>query len=226
MHTYCPHLGLNVAVIRKMIIMSLFIGILTKCASHPSEISGSYVSPLTFSDYECRDLITLMASLKTRSDDLYVTQSAKSRADKWKMGIGMVLFWPALFALEGGDGLEAAEYARLKGEQEALRSLSLQKGCNLYSDSLEEPIETIRPTTSTRVVSTARDKESMLLELRKDNVITADDYEAALNPVNTSTLPDKLRELERLRNDGVLSENAYQSARSKTIIKFIDEQFE
>jgi len=226
MPIYCSNLKAYGAIFRKVIIMVSFITILTKCASHPNEINASYVSPLTFSEYECRELNVLMASLKPRSDALYVTQSAKSRADKWKMGIGMMLFWPALFALEGGDGLEAAEYARLKGEYEALRALSVQKRCNPYSDLLEEPIDTAPSVVSTRDASESPDKQLILKNLRENNVITEDDYEAALNPVNTSTLPDKLRELERLRNEGVLSENAYQSARSKTIIKFIDEQLE
>ena len=38
-----------------------------------------------------------------------------------------ILFWPALFFLEGGDGPEAAEYAQLKGQYEALRTLAVQR---------------------------------------------------------------------------------------------------
>ena len=47
--------------------------------------------------------------------------------DSAQMAIGLLLFWPALFFLEGGDGPEAAEYARLKGEYEALRTVAVQK---------------------------------------------------------------------------------------------------
>lgn len=47
------------------------------------------------------------------------------------MGIGLVLFWPALFMLEGGDGPEATEYARLRGEYEAISTVSVQKKCQL-----------------------------------------------------------------------------------------------
>lgn len=47
------------------------------------------------------------------------------------MGVGLVLFWPTLFMLEGGDGPEAAEYARLKGEYEALRKVAIEKKCDL-----------------------------------------------------------------------------------------------
>ena len=36
-------------------------------------------------------------------------------------------------ALEGGDGLDAQEYARLKGEYEALRKVAIQKKIKLES---------------------------------------------------------------------------------------------
>ena len=48
------------------------------------------------------------------------------------MGVGLLLFWPALFALEGGDGPEAAEYARLKGEYEALRQAAVMKKISIH----------------------------------------------------------------------------------------------
>lgn len=47
------------------------------------------------------------------------------------MGIGLLVFWPSLFLLEGGDGPEASEYARLKGTYEALRTVAVQKKCSL-----------------------------------------------------------------------------------------------
>jgi len=47
------------------------------------------------------------------------------------MGIGLVLFWPALFFLEGGDGPEAAEYTRLRGEVDAMRRVAVLKECDL-----------------------------------------------------------------------------------------------
>jgi hypothetical protein len=59
-------------------------------------------------------------------------------ADNWQMGVGLVLFWPSLFFLEGGDGPEAAEYSQLKGEYEALRQTSVAKQCGIASRSPDE----------------------------------------------------------------------------------------
>lgn len=41
------------------------------------------------------------------------------------MGVGLMLFWPALFSLAAGD--EKAELARLKGEFEAMDTAYGQK---------------------------------------------------------------------------------------------------
>lgn len=62
--------------------------------------------------------------------------------DTAQMAIGMILFWPTLFLLEGGDGPQAAEYARIKGELEALETASLRKKCGLEFPKAPEPAKT------------------------------------------------------------------------------------
>lgn len=42
----------------------------------------------------------------------------------------MVLFWPALFFIKG-DGAQAAEVARLKGEITAIQQASNARNCNI-----------------------------------------------------------------------------------------------
>jgi len=44
------------------------------------------------------------------------------------MGVGMILFWPALFAL-GGTKQQEAELARLKSEYDALQISVTSKKC-------------------------------------------------------------------------------------------------
>ncbi len=48
--------------------------------------------------------------------------------DKILTGVGLILFWPALFAL-GGTKEQETEYARLRGEYEALQQVAIQKKC-------------------------------------------------------------------------------------------------
>jgi len=45
--------------------------------------------------------------------------------DKILTGVGLILFWPALFAL-GGTKEQETEYARLRGENEALQQVAVR----------------------------------------------------------------------------------------------------
>jgi hypothetical protein len=54
------------------------------------------------------------------------------------MALGLVLFWPALFFI-GGDGPEAQEYGRLKGEYDALEKASIQEECGYEFKELVIP---------------------------------------------------------------------------------------
>ena len=51
--------------------------------------------------------------------------------DSVQTTVGVILFFPALFFLEGGDGAQATEYQKLKGEYEALEKVAVQKKCNV-----------------------------------------------------------------------------------------------
>ena len=59
-----------------------------------------------------------------RTTKLYQRLKKEHKADQWQMGVGLFI-WPVLFALEGGDGPSATEYAQLQGEYEALRENSV-----------------------------------------------------------------------------------------------------
>lgn len=48
---------------------------------------------------------------------------------------GIILFWPALFFL-GGTKEQEAEYAKLKGEYNALEQVSIQKKCSFTNSAV------------------------------------------------------------------------------------------
>jgi hypothetical protein len=54
--------------------------------------------------------------------------------DKMLMGAGLLIFWPALFAL-GGTKEQEAEYARLRGEADAVSQSMVQRKCGQPSDA-------------------------------------------------------------------------------------------
>ena len=99
------------------------------CSSNPNKIDAAYVSPLKYKDYNCDQIAMEMDYVGQRTTKLYSRLKDQSTADNWQMGVGLLVFWPSLFLLEGGDGPGAAEYAQLKGEFEALRDNSVRKKC-------------------------------------------------------------------------------------------------
>ncbi len=100
------------------------------CATSPDKIGSSYVSPMQYADYSCKQISLEMTNISRRVSELYGRLDKEAGADTAQMAVGLILFWPALFFLEGGDGPEAAEYARLKGEREALETVAVQKECD------------------------------------------------------------------------------------------------
>lgn len=112
-------------------VLCMAIVCATGCATNPKKIDAAYVSPLKYKDYDCDQIAAEMDHIGRRTNELFHSLKKASNNDKWQMGVGMILLWPVLFALEGGDGPEAAEYARLKGEYEALRQMAIEKKCNM-----------------------------------------------------------------------------------------------
>ena len=115
------------SIIATLLVMTL----ITACASSPKKISTAYVSPLKYKDYDCDQIAMEMDHVGRRTTELFHSLKKDAKADKWQMGIGLILFWPTLFLLEGGDGPEATEYAQLKGEYNALREVAVSKKCDL-----------------------------------------------------------------------------------------------
>jgi len=116
--------------INKRVIMSFAaVAALSACASSPDKMQSSYVSPMKYSDFTCKQIGMESENTSRRIQVLYNTLKKEADTDKWQMGVGLLVFWPALVFVEGGDGAEAAEYSRLKGEFEALQSAAVNKSC-------------------------------------------------------------------------------------------------
>ncbi len=50
--------------------------------------------------------------------------------DSAAMAAGLILFWPALFFIDG-DSPQVQEYGRLKGQYDALEQVSVKKNCGI-----------------------------------------------------------------------------------------------
>ena len=103
---------------------------LVGCARSSEKVPSAYISPLIYQDYNCKQIAAEMHRVTRRVYDTGAAVDDAAGADAMKMGVGLLLLWPTLFFVDG-DGPEAAEYARLKGEAEALEMASIQKECGL-----------------------------------------------------------------------------------------------
>jgi hypothetical protein len=88
------------------------------------------VSPLQYQNLTCQQIGAEMERVSRRASETAGVQDSQRTSDQWATAATVVLFWPAAFLVKG-DGNNAAELARLKGEFEALERVSIEKNCNL-----------------------------------------------------------------------------------------------
>ena len=108
------------------------------CAESAKDIPTQYVSPLTYEDYNCKQIGGELERLTRRVNELAYQVDKRASNDSAKMTVGLILFWPTLFFING-NGPEAQEYGRLKGEYETLEKVSIQKECGYEFKPLEPP---------------------------------------------------------------------------------------
>ena len=119
-----------IEVLKKTSVLVL-LTVISACASQPDDIGTAHVSEIQFQNHSCDQLRQELTRVSRRVSELHGSLKKTADNDAAQMGIGLILFWPTLFFLEGGDGPQAQEYARLKGEREAIERASIKKKCTL-----------------------------------------------------------------------------------------------
>jgi hypothetical protein len=114
----------------RAVIISILALSLAGCASSPDKMTAAYVSPVQYQSYDCSQVGAELQRVTRRANELYGQLNKTASDDNAQMAVGMILFWPALFFLEGGDGPQATEYSRLKGERDALEQVAVEKHCD------------------------------------------------------------------------------------------------
>lgn len=121
-----------------VLVCSLLI---SACSTASKDISATYTSPMQYQGHDCAQLAGENQRLQSRIGQLSGRLDEAASNDKALMGVGMILFWPALFAL-GGTKAQEAEYARIKGEHDAIQQAAIAKKCPaLISPALPAPLE-------------------------------------------------------------------------------------
>lgn len=109
--------------------ISVFSAILVVgCAHSSEEIAAQPVSISTFDGYECAKIANEGDRISARLTELKTEVDETADDDELMTTVGILVFPPLLFFLKG-DGAEANEYGRLKGEYAALQEVAVQKQC-------------------------------------------------------------------------------------------------
>lgn len=103
--------------------------VIPACATRPENVTASHVSSSRYAERTCKSLARELDEVR----DALRAQSAKlndkATQDTVVTGVGVILFWPVLFALGNNAGLEG-DVARLKGEEQAIRRQMREQECD------------------------------------------------------------------------------------------------
>ena len=116
----------------RAIAIGCIAALLSGCADNSDKVHGTYVSPVQYQDYSCKQIRQEMMRVSRKVNEIAGVQDKQASGDSAAMGVGLVLFWPALFFLAGHD--QHTELAELKGQYDALEEEAIQKNCNVEKE--------------------------------------------------------------------------------------------
>jgi len=114
---------------RKSLALVVSAAHVAACAASPDSIEARYVSPTTYQNWSCEQLYDEKLRVESEVRRVAGLQKENADADAALMGVGLLLFWPALFGLAATKD-RADELGRLKGEYEALEQSIRSKQCS------------------------------------------------------------------------------------------------
>lgn len=124
-----------ISILRNGILASTLTCVaLAGCATASKDLTASYISPVQYQNYDCGQLSAESQRLQVRVTELGGRLDQAASNDKILMGVGLVLFWPAWFAL-GGTKQQEAEFSRLKGEFDAVDQAMIARKCNAQQNA-------------------------------------------------------------------------------------------
>lgn len=98
------------------------------CSTRSVDIKPVPANPAEFSLWSCSRIDSELDTVQRRAADVAYSVDERAGNNILALSIGVTLFWPALLAMRP-DGPEAAELARLRGRDEALRTAAQRQAC-------------------------------------------------------------------------------------------------
>lgn len=101
---------------------------LVGCATRAADVQPLATNPAEFQTWSCTRMHDEMDRVQQRAVELSWIVDERAGQHVVALGIGLMVFWPALLAMRP-DGEDSAELAHLKGRFEALQSAAQRNGC-------------------------------------------------------------------------------------------------
>jgi hypothetical protein len=98
------------------------------CATRAVDVKPLPADPADFAEWACVRIHDEMDSVQQQAVDLSWTVDERAGQHVVALGVGLMVFWPALLAMRP-DGADAEALARLKGRFEALQTAAQRAGC-------------------------------------------------------------------------------------------------
>lgn len=114
--------------LRRPLALCVVATLLAGCATRAVNVVPLPADPAEFAAWDCARLDDERDRVQQRAADTAYTVDERVGNNILALGMGLMVFWPAMLALRA-DGPEAADLARLKGRFEALQTAALQRKC-------------------------------------------------------------------------------------------------
>lgn len=105
------------------------------CSKKAAKIEPAYVSPTLYQHFDCGQIRQELVRVSTKVRQISGHQDDEAQKDAVALGVGLVLFWPALLFMAGDD--RKGQIADLKGEYDALKEVAIQKDCDVATEIAE-----------------------------------------------------------------------------------------
>lgn len=123
--------------IKLTVVLGVMCIAMSGCASHSHELKAANVSTAGYEKLSCNELKAEITDSVNRVRDLTGVIDGQAKGDEAAVAVAMILFWPAVFAIDG-DTEESAEFSRVKGEINAMEKVAVMNNCGEVESLVKE----------------------------------------------------------------------------------------
>lgn len=116
---------------KNFILPLIALGLLGACAQNANNINSTYVPTHIYDDRSCKQLGNELHFVQSKARQLTGQINEKAKGDQTAAVVGAILFWPALFFIDGDDPVKRSQLADLKGKAETINRVLIDKDCDV-----------------------------------------------------------------------------------------------